>query len=101
MNQASSVPPYQLRLYVAGSSLVSTGVLKQLRAICEARRPGQVELEVVDLYQKPVLAAEDRIVASPTLIRKHPLPERRLVGDVANEARLLALLNLEPEATRL
>lgn len=100
MKQAVSQRPYWLRLFVAGNSLLSARAIETLRTVCETRRLGEVELEVVDIYQQPALAAADQIVVSPTLVRKRPLPERRLVGDFSDEARLLSLLDLSSTAPK-
>ena len=100
MKHTSSKRPYLLRLYVVGNSLRSTHAIENLRTVCEASRPGEIELEVVDLYQKPEMAAVEQIVAAPTLVRKRPLPERRLVGDLTDKARLLMLLDLSPAALK-
>ncbi|MBO1079898.1 circadian clock KaiB family protein [Roseomonas haemaphysalidis] len=86
----------RLRLFVAGGNPRSLRVIEAVRALCQSRAGMAAELEVVDIYQQPELAERDRVLAAPTLLRLSPLPERRLVGDLSDEARLLALL-AEPE----
>lgn len=84
-----------LRLYVAGSTPQSGRAIKNLKAICETHLRGRYVLTVVDLYAEPERAREDQIVVAPTLVRQAPLPIRRVVGDLANTARVLAALDLQ------
>jgi circadian clock protein KaiB len=88
-------PTYVLRLYVAGTTSQSASAIVQLKEICEAHLKGHYSLEVVDIYQQPALAKDEQIVAVPTLIRKLPLPLRRLIGDLSNEERVLVGLELQ------
>jgi circadian clock protein KaiB len=74
----------------------STRALINLRAICEAHLPGRFEIEVIDIYQQPVLAVVEQVVAAPTVLKKLPLPLRRLVGDLSNVERVLLALNVSP-----
>ncbi len=90
---------YLLRLYVAGISPRSTQAITNIRRICEQRLKGRYDLEVIDIYQQPALAQSADIVAVPTLIKRRPPPLRRLVGSLADADRVLAGLDLLPEAT--
>ncbi len=83
-----------LRLYVTGMTPRSTDAIERIKAICEEYLAGRYELEVVDIYQQPTLAKGEQIIATPTLIRKLPLPLRRLVGDLSNKERVLLGLDL-------
>lgn len=85
-----------LLLYVTGASPISQRAIASLKAFCEEHLAGKYDLEVIDVHQQPELAEEDRVLATPTLIRKLPLPLRRLVGDVCDPERLVSGLNLEP-----
>jgi len=85
---------YVLFLYVTGMTLRSMQAISNLRAICETRLRGRYELQVVDIYRHPRLARDAQIVAAPTLIRKLPLPLRRIVGNLSDEDSLLAGLDL-------
>jgi circadian clock protein KaiB len=85
---------FVLRLYVTGTTARSTRVIANLRELCEQHLPGRYDLQVVDVYQQPELAAREQLVAVPTLIRQLPLPLRRLVGDLSNRQRVLAGLDL-------
>jgi circadian clock protein KaiB len=83
-----------LRLYVTGMTLRSMQAIANLREICETRLQGRYELEVVDIYQHPRLARDEQIVAAPTLIRKLPLPLRRMVGNLSDQESVLMGLDL-------
>jgi len=85
---------YVLRLYVTGSTPRSQRAVANIRQICEEHLGGRHELEIVDLLRRPSLAAREWIVAAPTLVRTHPLPERRLVGDLSDADRVLDGLGL-------
>ena len=87
---------WQLRLYVAGRTPKSLAAFANLKKLCEEHLPGQYTIEVVDLIEKPQLAAGDQIVAIPTLVRKLPEPLRKIVGDLSNTERTLVGLQLRP-----
>jgi len=86
---------YILGLYIAGTRNRSVLALTNLKKICEEHLQGQYELEVIDIYQKPGMAKDDQIIAAPTLIRKLPLPSRRITGDMSNVEELLADLKMK------
>ena len=87
-------PRWSLTLYVRGASPRSAEALETVRRLCDEELPGQVELQVVDVTDQPALAARDRIVAVPTLVKRLPAPPRHLVGDLADVDRLRAGLDL-------
>ncbi len=86
---------YILRLYVTGQTPRSLRSIENLRMLCEKYLKGQFDLEVIDIYQQPALAAEGQIIAAPTLIKTMPLPLRRLVGDFSDQARVVLGLDLK------
>lgn len=86
---------YVFRLYVAGGSLNSTRAVANLRRIADRHLQGRYEIEVIDLRLQPGLASEDDIVALPTLIMVSP-GVRRIIGDLGDEARVLAALDIPP-----
>jgi circadian clock protein KaiB len=86
---------YILRLYITGSTSRSVLAITNLKKICEEYLEGQYELEVIDLYQKPHLAKDEQIIAAPTLIKKLPLPFRRIIGDMSNIEKVLLGLDLK------
>jgi circadian clock protein KaiB len=99
INAAAKGPPYILRLFVTGTTSRSARAIANLRRLCEERLRGEYDLEVVDIYQHPEAAKEHQIVAAPTLLKVLPLPLRRIIGDLANEERVLAGLDLSPKAS--
>lgn len=86
---------YALKLYVTGATPRSQRAITNLNAICAEYLEGRCTLEVVDIYQSPLLAKQAQIVAAPTLIRELPLPVRRLIGDLSERDRVLVLLDLK------
>jgi circadian clock protein KaiB len=84
-----------LRLYVAGSTPQSVRAIANIKKICEEHLKGRYDLEVIDLYQKPNLAQGEQIIAVPTLLKKLPLPLRRIIGDMSNLERVLIGLDLQ------
>jgi len=68
--------------------------IENVRAICDEHLEGRYDLEVVDVYQQPALAKVEQIIAAPTLIKKFPLPLRRIIGDMSNRDRVLEGLDL-------
>ncbi len=87
---------YVLRLYVTGLTPRSLAAIESTKRTCEEFLSGRYELEVVDLKQHPALAEGEQIIAAPTLVKKLPLPLRRLVGDLSDQERVLLGLDLQP-----
>jgi circadian clock protein KaiB len=85
---------YILKLYVAGLSPKSATAIANIKKICEENLQGRYQLDVIDLYQQPQLAAGEQIIAIPTLIRKLPPPLRRIIGDLSNTERVLVGLDI-------
>jgi len=86
---------YVLRLYVTGMTPKSTRAITNVQTLCEQYLKGDYELEVVDIYQQPKLAAGEQIIATPTLIKKLPLPLRKLIGDMSDTERFLVGIDLK------
>ncbi len=85
---------YVLRLYVTGMTHRSALAIRNLQAICHEYLEGRYDLDVIDIYQQPVLTGTEQIIAAPTLIKRLPLPMRRLVGDMSDRERVLIGLDL-------
>ena len=94
LQATSAAQHYSLSLYITGTTARSTQAVSNIRALCEEYLPGRYDLEVVDIYQQPGEAANEQIIAAPTLIKKTPVPPRRLVGDLSDRARVIIGLNL-------
>ena len=86
---------YQLKLYVTGMTTQSVMAIDNLRIICEKHLKGRYDLEVIDLYKNPALAKGEQIIAAPTLIKKLPLPLRRVIGNMSSTERVLVGLDLK------
>ena len=95
--KASQKKKYVLRLYIAGATPKSTRAIMNVKKICEDHLKGRYELEVVDIYQQPVLAKGEQIIAAPTLLKKLPLPLRKFIGDMSNTEKILVGLDLRPK----
>src|SRR5690349_10899194 len=80
---------YVLRLYITGASPNSARAITNLKRICDTHIKGRYSLEIVDVYQQNSIAQAEQIVALPLLIRKSPLPERRLIGDMSDTQKVL------------
>ncbi|MEW6061039.1 MAG: circadian clock KaiB family protein [Bacteroidota bacterium] len=93
----SSKERYVLRLYVSGITPRSLRAIENVKNVCEQHLKGRYELEVIDIYQKPRLAEGEQIIAAPTLIKKLPLPLRRIIGDMSKIDRLIVGLDLQKE----
>jgi circadian clock protein KaiB len=87
---------WELRLYIAGNTPKSMTALANLKKYCELHLCEKYTLEVIDLLKHPQLAAGDQIFAIPTLVRKVPVPIRKIIGDLSNEEKVLVGLNLKP-----
>ena len=87
---------YVLRLFVAGATARSHEALLHVRHLCEGQLKSNCELEVIDIYQQPKMARENQIVATPTLVKEHPLPVLRFIGSLLNTTGLFG--ELEPPA---
>jgi circadian clock protein KaiB len=91
---------YALRLYITGQTPLSETSLRNLNEVCAQHLAGHFELEVIDIYQQPQLAREAQILAAPTLIKRLPLPFRRLVGDLSNRKQVLLGLDIQQEQSK-
>jgi circadian clock protein KaiB len=87
---------YDLRLYVVGLTPRSTLAVERIKAICERYLAGRYELTIIDLYQKPQLAQQAQVIAAPTLVKQKPPPQRRIIGDMADECSVLRGLGVQP-----
>jgi circadian clock protein KaiB len=86
-----------LRLYIAGQTPKALTAFANLIKICEEQLNGKYSIEVIDLLENPQLGAADQIFALPTLVRKLPVPVRKIIGDLSNRERVLIGLDLQPK----
>jgi len=94
LKNADAIQHYQLRLYVTGTTLRSSQAISNIRALCDEFLPGHYDLEVIDIYQQPTAAAQEQIIAAPTLVKELPIPPRRLIGDLSDRDKIIIGLNL-------
>lgn len=85
---------YVLSLYVAGITTKSSSAIRSVTEICQQYLKDRYELKVIDIYQQPGSVRKEQVIVAPTLIKKLPLPLRRLVGDMANKEKVLIGLDL-------
>ncbi|WP_299291248.1 circadian clock KaiB family protein [uncultured Mucilaginibacter sp.] len=86
---------YQLKLFVTGASPNSLRAIINTKEFCEHYLKNQYDLEIIDVYQQPLIAQAEQIIALPMLIKKFPLPVRRLIGDMSDTKKVLKGLELE------
>ncbi|MFP4062780.1 MAG: circadian clock KaiB family protein [Halochromatium sp.] len=97
MNASSNTEQqWTLRLYIAGQTPKSIAAFANLQAMCETHLAGHYRIEVVDLLEQPQLAQGDQILAIPTVVRRLPLPIRKIIGDLSDTERALVGLDLRP-----
>ena len=88
---------YVLRLYITGASPNSARAVTNLKRICDTHLKDNYSLEIIDVYQQNSIAQAEQIIALPLLIRKNPLPERRLIGDMSDTQKVLRGLGIITE----
>jgi circadian clock protein KaiB len=86
---------YKLRLFVTGASPNSLRAITNTKAFCETYLNEKYDLEIIDVYQQPLIAQQEQLIALPMLIKKFPLPERRLIGDMSDTNKVLKGLGLQ------
>lgn len=93
-NGVESTADYVLRLFITGATPNSVRAVTNIRAICETHLQGRYSLEIIDVYQQRDMAQKEQLVALPVLIKTHPLPEKRLIGDLSDAGKVLVGLGL-------
>jgi circadian clock protein KaiB len=86
---------YILRLFITGASPNSARAVANIRQICETYLQGKYALEIVDVYQQREIAEKEQLIALPLLIKKQPLPVRRLIGDLSDKEKVLKELGID------
>jgi circadian clock protein KaiB len=89
------LPEFDLRLYITGATPNSVKAIANIRNICESYLKDRYELQIIDVYQNASLAQQEQIIALPLLIKKQPLPERKLIGDLSETEKVLNALGVE------
>ncbi len=96
MEKSGKDTKYVLRLYVSGTTPRSEEAIRNISKICAEELQGRYDLEVIDIYQQPELARKEQVIGAPTLIKKLPLPLRKLVGDMSNKEKVIMGLEILP-----
>jgi|WetSurMetagenome_2_1015567.scaffolds.fasta_scaffold295386_2 circadian clock protein KaiB len=92
---------FVLRLYITGRTVHSDVAVSNLRRICEQDLGAEYELEVIDVLERPQLAEDEKILATPTLLRVMPLPPQRMVGDLSDREQVLHVLGVHDHDQRV
>jgi circadian clock protein KaiB len=87
---------WNLRLYVVGQTAKSVAAISNLKKFCAEHLDDRYTIEIVDVAKNPKLARRDQIVAVPTLVRKLPVPVRKIIGDLSNTEKVLVGFDLRP-----
>ena len=85
---------YVLRLFVTGTTPRSVRAIQNIRGICDDKLQGRYDLEVIDIYQYPEFVKPEQIIVTPTLVKKLPLPFRKIIGDLSDQERVLVGLDI-------
>lgn len=96
-NHDEQSPPYYiLKLFIAGHTARSIQAISTIKSCCETYLPGRYQLEIADIYQSPEETQVEQILIVPTLLRKSPIPFRKMVGDISSVEKLRIWLELDP-----
>ncbi|UOM34760.1 circadian clock protein KaiB [Acuticoccus sp. I52.16.1] len=87
---------YRLRLYITGRTPYSQRAIANLHEICDRELKGRCDVEIIDVLEDPSAAEEDRILATPTLVRKLPEPVRKIIGDLSDREKVYIGLDVSP-----
>ncbi len=91
---------YLLKIYVTGQTPRSRHAIENLRRICDEELQGQYEMHVIDVLERPQLAEDEKILATPTVVKELPAPIRRIIGDLSDADKVLLGLDLQPCSPR-
>jgi circadian clock protein KaiB len=89
---------FKFKLYIAGQSPRSRSAIQNIRRIMAEQVQDQYDLDIIDVYEQPQQAEDDRILATPTLVRENPTPVRRIIGDLSHTTKVLEALEITPRA---
>ncbi len=95
------MPEFVLKLYVVGQTARSQRAIANLRQICESILRDRYELRIIDILEDPEAAEVEKILATPTLIKLQPIPQRRIIGDLSDFAKVLEGLDIRKKNQEL
>jgi circadian clock protein KaiB len=87
---------YLLKLYITGQTPNAIRALENLKKICEDELDEEYEIKVIDILKEPQLAEDDRIIATPTLVKTLPAPLSKIIGDLSDKEKCLIGLDIIP-----
>jgi len=93
-NSEKNAFEYVLRLFITGATPNSIRAIVNIREILEEHLQGRYSLEIIDVYQQQSIAEKEQLIALPLLVKKQPLPERRMIGDLSNTEKVLKGLGI-------
>ena len=88
---------YHFKLYIVGQTLRSQNAIANIQHICREQLGGNYHLAIIDILEQPQMAEQDKILATPTLVKEQPLPIRRVIGDLSEPEKVLLGLGLNPQ----
>lgn len=94
LNNSKTAVEYVLRLFITGATPNSVRAITNIKQICEDHLKDRYSLEIIDVYQQQKIAEQEQLIALPLLIKKCPLPERRMIGDLSDTGKVLKGLGL-------
>jgi circadian clock protein KaiB len=97
-SEEANLSKYLLKLYVTGKTARAERAIANLKRVCEEELSSEYELQIIDVLENPQMAEDDRILATPTLIKQLPPPLRRIIGDLSDKEKVLLGLEVRPDA---
>ena len=94
------MPKFLLKLYITGQTPKSERAIANIHRICEEEFKEKYELVIIDVLERPQLAEDEKILATPTLTKELPPPLRRVIGDLSDTAKVLLGLDIQPYSTK-
>jgi len=91
----TDVPYYEMKLFITGATPNSVRAVANLKNICEKYLRDHYKLEIIDIYQQPLLAQDEQIIALPMLLKYAPLPLKRFIGDMSDTNKVLRGLDYQ------
>jgi circadian clock protein KaiB len=91
---------FVLKLYVSGMTSRSRQAIDNIHKLCEEHLAGRYDLQIIDIYQQPELAKGEQLIAAPTLVKKLPLPLRKIIGDMGDPGRIMMVLGIIPSGDK-
>lgn len=85
---------YKLKLFITGASPNSARAIANLKSICEKYLAARYDLEIIDVYQQPLQAKDEQLIALPMMVKYFPLPVKRLIGDMSDTDKVLRGMGL-------